>query len=714
MANVIEFTIRGVDRASGPLGRVSGAAGMALKVISGFAAATVAAATAVVGFTAKINAGIDHQAKFAKRIGESVVELTTLQHAADLSGISTQTFNMATQRMTRRVAEAARGTGEAAGALRELGIDAKQFNQLGLQDRMDVLADKMTGVASEGDRLRLAFKLFDAEGTAMLQMLGQGSEAMQAAAADARFLGIVIGEQAAANAEAFSDAMTRSGKALKGVSLGIAGELTPVLTRLIDKFADFVATARPAIIDFVKSAVKNVATLGVVLGQVYTSIKDFADRIFTKEGFQDFVDAAGQALRWLGKAFLDIGPILAATMFSTFKLVWETFAEMGKWGWQKVLDFYTGSDKAGSLADLLFDRIPQATEETRKTVSTMWDDLTSVSIAKGREATDALASSFGINVELASEQAELMIAKISEYGEVAKQVNEQVTESTLAAFAERTEAAIKMREEELERMIEYSESIQEIWLLTLETIFLEAQTLGETVSALIQETYDNLTKGIGDAVATAIVDGKNLSQAMGNILKTVLKNIISALVTMAIQRTVMSTVFTAASAREASSQLSSGLSQVYTNSFASAAAIPVVGWSMAPGIAATNAAIATAGAAASMAAGAGLGATAGAREHGGPVASGAAYLVGERGPEVFMPSQAGTIIPNDELGSMGGGVVIQGDVVIHVLENATSAEALLAMDDREVRDIVAAQFIPALDALARQGITPEYIKRKGQ
>lgn len=45
-----------------------------------------------------------------------------------------------------------------------------------------------------------------------------------------------------------------------------------------------------------------------------------------------------------------------------------------------------------------------------------------------------------------------------------------------------------------------------------------------------------------------------------------------------------------------------------------------------------------------------------ARAEGGPVASNTSYLVGERGPEMFVPSGAGTIIPTNNLASaMGGG-----------------------------------------------------------
>lgn len=42
------------------------------------------------------------------------------------------------------------------------------------------------------------------------------------------------------------------------------------------------------------------------------------------------------------------------------------------------------------------------------------------------------------------------------------------------------------------------------------------------------------------------------------------------------------------------------------------------------------------------------------RAVGGPVMAGVPYMVGENGPEVFMPSQSGSIIPNNKVGGMGG------------------------------------------------------------
>jgi len=55
----------------------------------------------------------------------------------------------------------------------------------------------------------------------------------------------------------------------------------------------------------------------------------------------------------------------------------------------------------------------------------------------------------------------------------------------------------------------------------------------------------------------------------------------------------------------------------------------------------------------------------GGKANGGPVSGGTPYVVGERGPELFMPNTAGTIIPNDQL-SMGNGKPLQDNQPLNV------------------------------------------------
>ena len=56
-----------------------------------------------------------------------------------------------------------------------------------------------------------------------------------------------------------------------------------------------------------------------------------------------------------------------------------------------------------------------------------------------------------------------------------------------------------------------------------------------------------------------------------------------------------------------------------------------------------------------------LGTFGGARAAGGPVSSGQTYMVGERGPELFVPGRSGTIVANDKMGGGNTNVVVNVD-----------------------------------------------------
>ncbi len=116
---------------------------------------------------------------FSDRIGVNAQQLQAWQLIAEQSGVSTNALNLAVQRLSRRSAEAAQGTGEAVAALKELRIDAQEFNRLDLDERLFTLARAFDGTANQADRLRLAFKLFDSEGTSVLQFFDEGEEGLR-------------------------------------------------------------------------------------------------------------------------------------------------------------------------------------------------------------------------------------------------------------------------------------------------------------------------------------------------------------------------------------------------------------------------------------------------------------------------------------------------------------------------------------------------------
>lgn len=198
---------------------------------------------------------IDTLGKTASKLGVTTQELQKLRYAAELAGVQTRTTDMAVQRFTRRLAEAANGTGEAKDALKELGIDAAKLTKLPLERQMLALADAFDDVESSGDRVRLAFKLFDSEGVAFVNTLQGGRAELQAMFAEVDNLGIALSTRAVKGVEEANDAFTRLFSVVRGVIDTLVSALAPAFTFLADK-------AREALIDRIGGDFGNVEKFG--------------------------------------------------------------------------------------------------------------------------------------------------------------------------------------------------------------------------------------------------------------------------------------------------------------------------------------------------------------------------------------------------------------------------------------------------------------------
>lgn len=181
----------------------------------------------------------DQLAKTASKIGTTTDALSRLHHASNLSGVSTDTMNMALQRFVRRTAEAAKGTGEAVGALRELGINAKDIQDLPLDQRMIVLSNAFGGVTKQSDKLRLAFKLFDSEGAGLINMLNGGADALSRMFDEAEDLGLVLQQASANGVEKANDSLYKMTSLVKGLFMQMSAALAPAITSISNQFTEW-------------------------------------------------------------------------------------------------------------------------------------------------------------------------------------------------------------------------------------------------------------------------------------------------------------------------------------------------------------------------------------------------------------------------------------------------------------------------------------------
>ena len=176
----------------------------------------------------------DEIGKTADKVGLSVEALQELRFAADIAGVSSNTLDMAMQRFSRRVGEAAQDSGELKDTLKQYGIEVK--NADGSTRDLDAvlgdLADTIANAGSEQERLRIAFKAFDSEGAALVNLMRDGKVGIDALREAARKAGIVLSDDMVRGAEAMNDELTLAQTKIAATTTKLALGFAPALVAI--------------------------------------------------------------------------------------------------------------------------------------------------------------------------------------------------------------------------------------------------------------------------------------------------------------------------------------------------------------------------------------------------------------------------------------------------------------------------------------------------
>lgn len=497
----------------------------------------------------------DALAKTASKIGTTTESLSALQYAGQLTGVEVNTMNMALQRFTRRTAEAAVGTGEAKGALRELRVDARKLSRMPLDQQMLTLADAFEDAKTRGvNPLKIAFKLFDSEGAALVNTLALGRDGLTELLGEARALGVVMSSSAAKGVEDANDSLFRMQSLFGGIVKQAVAGLAPALAALSDLLTTKVQAG---------------------IADANGSVKEFGEEL------------AGNFVQGLADAIKGIQEVLNA------------FVSMGNF----VINFRRQINDAFSSIET-------------KSLQGLEEDLAAVEERLADYAKTAGPFS-NTNEEIVATQERLrdsikaQIAAIKELGEESDRTFTGFTEfdfSAIIASLLRVKEAIGTTTNDIGNL---GDNVNEKLPSAFETFMANLQNTREMAGDLtpsLEKLGDQAITGLGDSFTSAITGAKKFSDAIRNMAKSV----IDSLIKMLVQKYLVDAAFGA-------------ITGAISNARADADFL---------GIEASNF-----------------------RARGGPVTGGQPYIVGERGPELMIPSGNGSIVPNNQLGGSGVTVV---------------------------------------------------------
>ncbi|MEO0422596.1 MAG: hypothetical protein AAF184_09695 [Pseudomonadota bacterium] len=230
------------------------------KIAGGLAAVLVGRGVAqAVGEQVRLKAAAADTARF---LGIGTEAYSKFTFAADQFGVQQNQVNLLLQRMTRNVSEAAIGVGEARNAFRALNLDAAKLRNLQADKQFEAIADALSKIENQGDRIAVARKIFDSEGAAAALRMAEG---FRAAADRAEDLGVTLSEKAAANAvkarRAFSEFSAVIDQMTENVALPAAIAITKVAQSVFKLREEAAGMSRDAVLAEMEKNAKRIADI---------------------------------------------------------------------------------------------------------------------------------------------------------------------------------------------------------------------------------------------------------------------------------------------------------------------------------------------------------------------------------------------------------------------------------------------------------------------
>lgn len=203
----------------------------------------------------KVAEFVEHQAELADQIvrtsailGSSVSETQQLGFVAKVSGTSTEALAMSMSRLEVSVQRAANPMSVQAKALSALGLSARDFAGLSIEDKLLKIADAFHDLSERGINPTSAGMILMSRGAIqMTPLLERGREAVEELFASLDKVGGVIGSTFIANLEATDEQIGTLSQAWINLKGTMAGFLAPAFQGFIAVLIDVIAAMKRSV-----------------------------------------------------------------------------------------------------------------------------------------------------------------------------------------------------------------------------------------------------------------------------------------------------------------------------------------------------------------------------------------------------------------------------------------------------------------------------------
>lgn len=606
----------------------------------------------------------DQLDQLSERTGIAVETLNGLSYATRMSGGDVGELEKGLQSLNKKLSEAAAGNKSASELLKALGVSAGTADEALMQ-----LADVFPALSKQ-DQVRVGTELLGKSYQSLVPLLAQGRDGLRSLIEEGQALNPITAETAA-QAALFNDNLDRLKTLSDSAAISVGNTLIPALNNLTQEFILGLKHSDGFFDALVKYGLTNpFSTLEGNLKRITAEYESLDFKLSNGRSTDEAADR--EKLRSLGQQLEYYRAIKAAQDGS------GKTSPAGAGRKTPVLpSLAPEKKKEAAYTDPLADEAKayaaamDAINKAQLSAQTSGMELTATQQRLMELFSDpaflAMPDTWKTTIVSAAESAiaiEEAAKKTEEYNKQTERLNELIGEAKLQqqisdmnllseAF-NNGRISVEQFEEGIRSAFGLDDEEGGYWQKWLEGAEESLASFDELAGSVV----DNTSSKFGDFFEQMVFDAGDAGEAASMMAEGMARSVINALGQMAAQwlayQLIQAAVGKTSAASAATAQTFEAMASqqmAAINAFASTAAIPIVGPAMAPAAAAAALAATSPFVATIASLGA---AAAGARATGGPVSADMPYLIGERGPELFVPNTAGKVLPNSALGGTSG------------------------------------------------------------
>ena len=534
----------------------------------------------------------------SQSLGISVTEFQGLQVMAAQAGVSTETLGRSLATLQSRMAQAGEQGGQAAEKFNALGITTEQ-----LRDPTFTVIDAMEEMGAKSNSNAAIMAELGARGRMLIPILRELAENHNAAAEAAEKAGALTKAEIA-GLESYHAQVEITDMAWDNFKARVLTGVMPAMQGLLQQLGSFAADSDNAAAGATTFKIA-IETVGEEVFAFIAQLKDVVDAFFAigRIGYQTFAglgaaatDAAHGHFKQAGNDIMQIG----ADVKASWQAMFTSFEENAKEAGTRLTNLQDAVERTPTApppaAAAAVGGVPDLSGDAAKLQSVMdrvWDEIEKGAASKMKEAFKEIEASAADSAK-GQETAEVgsidrQIAAVEQLAKTHQITNSQELTQVTALLNQKWDAE-KAYFDKVEalyandpvKLAEIEKQEETAWQAHLDAMQKAQERSNQQMLASEQAMVNGLSSALSSNLQKMLAGTETFGQAMRNIFAKMVDGIISSLVKVAVQYAINAAISQETGQSAARSNVLANAAQAASGAMASAAAIPYIGWIIAP------------------------------------------------------------------------------------------------------------------------------------